>query len=217
MWFGVVAIVAVCTIYGLQVSVSLALFDNWGDRANFGSSFGAVSALFSGLALVGVIYAVTLQTEELGLQRQELAYTREELRRAATAQEESQKIFAAQMKAITSQNRLSSEIEICRINRELVVLGLQNPKLAHAIETDGEGIEWSPVRSYIQLWINQLFVMWRAFESDLMTQEDWNVRVSDFKSAFGKSPEFKSHVAGIVSFYPSTFATLLRGLLRENE
>jgi hypothetical protein len=47
-----------------------------------------MSALFSGLAFVGIIVAIFQQREELALQRKELADTREELKRAATAQEE---------------------------------------------------------------------------------------------------------------------------------
>jgi hypothetical protein len=42
---------------------------NWPDRGNFGSMFGAANALFSGLALAGVINALYLQRTELRLQR----------------------------------------------------------------------------------------------------------------------------------------------------
>ncbi len=45
----------------------------------FGDQFGAVNALFSGLAFAGVIYAVILQSKELQLQRDELEQTREVL------------------------------------------------------------------------------------------------------------------------------------------
>ncbi|WP_303181739.1 putative phage abortive infection protein [uncultured Butyricimonas sp.] len=50
------------------------------ERGTFGDQFGAVNALFSGLAFAGLIYTILLQHEELGLQRQELADTREELK-----------------------------------------------------------------------------------------------------------------------------------------
>lgn len=59
----------------------------WAQRGQFGDMFGAINALFSGLALGGVIYAIFLQREELHLQRRELASTRDELRRSAEAQE----------------------------------------------------------------------------------------------------------------------------------
>lgn len=45
----------------------------------FGDMFGAVNALFSGLAFGTLIYTMLLQRRELSLQRQELAATREEL------------------------------------------------------------------------------------------------------------------------------------------
>lgn len=47
---------------------------------SFGDQFGAVNALFSGLAFAGVIYAVVLQSKELALQREELEQTRQVLR-----------------------------------------------------------------------------------------------------------------------------------------
>lgn len=46
----------------------------------FGDMFGATNALFSGLAFVGVIYAIILQRKELRLQRSELRQTREEFK-----------------------------------------------------------------------------------------------------------------------------------------
>jgi len=49
-------------------------------RGQFGDMFGAVNALFSGLAFFGVIWAIVLQKRELELQRSELAMTRDELR-----------------------------------------------------------------------------------------------------------------------------------------
>lgn len=45
-------------------------------RGNFGDMFGAVNALFSGLAFAGLIYAILLQKEELELQRNEIKDTR---------------------------------------------------------------------------------------------------------------------------------------------
>jgi hypothetical protein len=48
-------------------------FPNWEIRAQFGEMFGAVSALFSGLAFAGVIYAVILQRQDMEISRKELA------------------------------------------------------------------------------------------------------------------------------------------------
>ncbi len=50
-----------------------------GDRGTFGDSFGAVNALFSGLALAGLVHAIGLQRKEVALQRQEIENQLEEL------------------------------------------------------------------------------------------------------------------------------------------
>jgi hypothetical protein len=47
---------------------------------SFGDQFGFTNALFSGLALAGVIVAILMQSEELRLQRRELELTRNVLR-----------------------------------------------------------------------------------------------------------------------------------------
>ncbi|MCR4348057.1 MAG: putative phage abortive infection protein [Sulfuricaulis sp.] len=49
------------------------------DRGTFGDMFGAVNALFAGLAFAGIIYTIFLQRTELELQRRELTETRKEL------------------------------------------------------------------------------------------------------------------------------------------
>lgn len=66
------------------------------ERGVFGDSFGALNALFAGLAFAGLICAIFLQRkelryqrEELQLQRKELCLTRQELQRSAEAQEKS--------------------------------------------------------------------------------------------------------------------------------
>lgn len=48
-------------------------------QGQFGDQFGAVNALFSGLAFAGLIFTIILQKKELALQREELADTRQEL------------------------------------------------------------------------------------------------------------------------------------------
>lgn len=59
--------------------INNSTLQEWAARGQFGDMFGAVNALFSGLAFAGVIIAILLQREELELQRKELVQTREEL------------------------------------------------------------------------------------------------------------------------------------------
>ncbi len=48
-------------------------------QGQFGDQFGAVNALFSGLAFAGLIFTIILQKKELAFQREELSDTRQEL------------------------------------------------------------------------------------------------------------------------------------------
>lgn len=50
------------------------------ERGTFGDKFGAVNALYSGLAFAGLIFTIVLQRKELGVQREELRLTRQEMR-----------------------------------------------------------------------------------------------------------------------------------------
>ncbi len=91
------------------------------DRASFGEMFGAVNALFSGLAFAGVICAILLQREDLALQRNELQLTREQHAASAKANQAAAKSLAdqarlqlrsAQLDALTAQlHSCSSQID----------------------------------------------------------------------------------------------------------
>jgi hypothetical protein len=83
---GIVVGVWALSWFGLSI-----LHSDLEKRGQFGDTFGAVNALFSGLAFAILIHTMWLQKEELELQRKELKMTRRELKRSATAQEESKK------------------------------------------------------------------------------------------------------------------------------
>lgn len=71
----IVLLICVALIWG----ASWYYLKDMADRGTFGDMFGAINALFSGLAFAGVIYAIFLQKNELSLQRTELELTRNEL------------------------------------------------------------------------------------------------------------------------------------------
>lgn len=74
-----VAVVLALVAIGLLVSATLGRPTGPGV---FGDMFGVANALFSGLAFVGLVFAILLQRQELGLQRRELEETRAEMARA---------------------------------------------------------------------------------------------------------------------------------------
>lgn len=83
------------------------------NRGTFGDMFGAVNSLFSGLAFVGVVFAILLQRNELVLQRKELKFTRDEL--------EGQKIqLEAQNTTLKKQNFENTFFELLRMQNEII-------------------------------------------------------------------------------------------------
>lgn len=82
------------------------------DRGAFGDKFGAVNALFSGLAFAGLIVTLLYQKEELKLQREELAETRKELNAQRLEFEEQNKTLRRQRFENTLFNMLSLQQEI---------------------------------------------------------------------------------------------------------
>lgn len=106
-----IGILAVQAAFGFWIFHS---FTDGADRGTFGDMFGAVNALFSGLALAGVIYAILLQRQELSLQRrdlflqrQELELTRQELAKAADAQLKSAGLLEAQLQVSMDSAKFS--------------------------------------------------------------------------------------------------------------
>jgi len=74
----------VVCLFLLNLSMVFFISDD-NTRGTFGDQFGAVNALFSGLAFTGLIYTIILQRRDLELQRHDLKLQRDEL--ALTRQE----------------------------------------------------------------------------------------------------------------------------------
>ncbi|NGF75762.1 hypothetical protein G5B10_07715 [Fluviicola sp. SGL-29] len=72
--------IAIFLIPFLWLSTLLLLFMDSTKAGTFGDMFGAVNALFSGFAFLGIIYTISLQRRELKLQRKELKLTRKEFK-----------------------------------------------------------------------------------------------------------------------------------------
>ena len=79
---GLITLLSVSGVFILWGLTFLLFFikDSTFGRGEFGDMFGAVNALFSGLAFAGLIITLILQHQELKLQREELEQTREELK-----------------------------------------------------------------------------------------------------------------------------------------
>ena len=103
----IVAIMGVIALWGLSWWGISKFIDNPTDQGTFGDMFGAVNALFSGLAFAGLIVTLIYQKEELKLQRDELAETRKELQGQREEFEEQNKTLKRQRFENTFFNMLS--------------------------------------------------------------------------------------------------------------
>jgi hypothetical protein len=100
-----IIVFAVWLVYGFTIYFSIG---SWKDPGTFGDMFGAINALFSGLAFAGIIFTILLQREELKLQRKELELTRVELTRTASAQEASQKELSKQAETLLKTAQINA-------------------------------------------------------------------------------------------------------------
>lgn len=119
--------IVICIIILWALSFFLLLLDST-SRGVFGDMFGAVNALFSGLAFAGLIVTLIMQHEELGLQRQELAQTNEEL--------------AAQREEFTNQTKI---MKIQRFENTLFnMLSLQQDIVGSLYYLPKDGADHTP-------------------------------------------------------------------------
>ena len=71
--------VIVAVLFLANALFTLLYFGKWSSGGEFGDQFGAVNALFSGLAFAGLIITILLQRRDLRLQRKDLKMQRKEL------------------------------------------------------------------------------------------------------------------------------------------
>ena len=114
-----ISIIGIFLIFGLNLIFGIGVTSDI--RGTFGDMFGASNTLFSGFALIGIIYALLLQRiefkqsqEELKLQRQELALQRE-------IQEATRKEFEEQNLTLMLQRFESSLFKLFEFHDSLVL------------------------------------------------------------------------------------------------
>lgn len=95
-YYAWLAIGLVIVLYCISWILICRYFTDFQDRANFGDMFGAVNALFTGLAFAGVIITILLQKEELSRQSQEMQNSRVELQGQKIQLENQSKLLAQQ-------------------------------------------------------------------------------------------------------------------------
>jgi hypothetical protein len=184
-----------------------------GERGQFGDLFGSINALFSGLAFVGVIVAILLQKQELGLQRRELRDSRVEMKRTADAQEAAELAlkktqWAQSYKVVLDilQERTVVEArEAVWLSRDIIrrqpaegwPIGLvkQAELVSRTFESVGTMVrkELVPMDYIIDTWSMPIAKQWRVLEAhNMMLRDDWGdpFLSQDFKHLFDAADKF---------------------------
>ncbi|MFZ2306830.1 MAG: hypothetical protein WAW73_20340 [Rhodoferax sp.] len=111
-------------VFATWVLVSLGVYvvggPGWTERGQFGDMFGAVNALFSGMAFAGLLYTIVLQQKQLSMQREELALQREEMRASRGELENQTRAQNAMFKATVADIQLTAsiaQIDILKLRR----------------------------------------------------------------------------------------------------
>jgi uncharacterized membrane protein len=124
--------VIIFVVWLVYASFLYLLSDKWDHRGAFGDMFGAINALFSGLAFAGIIFAIFMQKDELKiqinvlemqrkeleLQRKELELARIEFKRTASAQEASQKELSKQAENLRKTAQINAINTLIGIKQE---------------------------------------------------------------------------------------------------
>lgn len=108
--YAVFSVIVVLVLWAL--TFFLFFINNMETRGQFGDMFGAINALFSGLAFAGLIITLFLQKKELSLQREELQLTRDEMKNQRTEFEKENKTLKYQRFENLFYNMLNLQQEI---------------------------------------------------------------------------------------------------------
>lgn len=122
-------IVLVIFLWVLSGILIVVFMDNWSDRGTFGDLFGAVNALFSGLAFAALIYTIVLQRDEIKQNREEIVLNRKELAKGSKLQQKAQEVLIEQV----AQTHLSAKMNAMRTLVDYYNNQIANPKSSEEI------------------------------------------------------------------------------------
>lgn len=108
-------------VFLFLLNFSMVFFiPNGNTRGTFGDQFGAVNALFSGLAFTGLIYTIILQRRDLELQRHDLKLQREELALSRKEMEEQTAEFEKQNETLRIQRFENTFFSMLNLHQQIV-------------------------------------------------------------------------------------------------
>jgi hypothetical protein len=137
IFIGMIVLIVVVLVGAYYLIPYLAKDDLPASLGLFGDQFGAVNALFSGLAFAGLIYTILLQKEELKAQREELTLTRQEIEGQKLELKQQNETFTLQrfetsfFNMLSQHNQMVSEIIINQVRGKSIVRDIINTYHLH--------------------------------------------------------------------------------------
>lgn len=120
-------ILAIAVVLWIGYAVAVPRFAmSWEKSNQFGGMFGGIGALFSGLALAGVVVAILMQREELALQRQES-------KRQSAAQELTSRAMLQQIQLMIAATKLSAHTALLEYETQTPHFAKLGPSTSEAV------------------------------------------------------------------------------------
>jgi len=101
--------------------------------------------------------------------------------------------------------------ELIATNRELLMLGIQYPKLLKVFANTKDDIEEELLSRYAQLWINHAQAAWFRYVHRLLNNDEWVPLRKDLLNMF-QDPEVKKRWEGSKWAYPKKFQSFIDNL-----
>lgn len=102
----IILIMLVIAVWAISGVLIIKFLTTWTDRGTFGDLFGAVNALFSGLAFAVLIYTIVLHRDEMKENRKEILLNKKNLERNAELQLKAHEVLIQQVE----QTHLSAKM-----------------------------------------------------------------------------------------------------------
>lgn len=124
-----------------------------------------------------------------------------------------------QVSLLNRQLQLDSLIKISDANREIISLGFEKPGLWSIIDDsagilDSKGAEQR--KKYLQLWFNQMHIIWKAWRLDLLDQDEWIACRADIVDSL-QLRALRSHWSEVEEYYPRGFRKFLNSIIVDVE
>lgn len=121
-------------------------------------------------------------------------------------------LVVVQLRDHNRQRKLESEIHIYDVNRELLKLGFDKPELFEILE-DAQDADPVRVRRYLQLWLNQLALIYSMHQHGYFKNELEDSLVREVRE-FMKLKNMQRHWQKQRNFYPAPFRRFVDGVIQ---